>query len=1418
MEFHHEDTGKSRAIRLAHQEHKVSNGRITDSVVLEDPETDKYPSFGAYGDLSATPVHKTARLGESKRLDPKLVNFTAMIAVTIPVSKPKVKSKAKDNNTVKNDDKVKDAHKAVDNDKLGMDEPNVSLVIPYHIHTIGADKHVSYGELAISILTRAAEEQLQVDYKKVIEIVKKSKSEPDKHTKEQARRLRAVLRAEALRPARGVKWQPPPKFQQTDDVHARVLFTIDKNYGAEIALELVFNHKDDRLPKIQPSETVIVSLTHRNMRSDMVERNPWGDVVRVPDFIPSHHTIDVSDAREWATRLHQLFSHKPVGYFAKLSATLTENQRLILIFIPYQLIAADVSNLFTPKDKSPLHAQLQQAMRMANGFRLLVRARVGEIEALMQNTSMAFIERVTYNPVSNSFIDPVQQTMNPKNLKAGDDCPKFDKPAKTTFSSLLEWELVTGLASYTENEELKKSSRVYHASAKFVPVVGSFNKFAKTHLVYFGVVKMDKKANASLPSPQSDWQGKLSFESDDKFAGPEAHNFVFTDSSAFMNTSRMSMFVERRRINGTYIMDEFTNITDEDMTNSTIQSMSARLYDQPDIPVRLFFVHDDKEFKKDMKVLSFFQQVGIKSMAEDLELTSKMTEYRSVIQLRDLESPFISRKSLWSTIVPERLESVERYIMSKLLPYQRQVVEELTTDEGVLGSIAFIMGPGGSGKTRTGLLASAPFLLDVFETEPTAIRRHEARKAFLKDSPVAPLPVSTEYEVLQETASASPSEAIADDPVADARDDELTENVRVIMDLSKSIVKMNLAGEDNADLCLQLAALLDATDFTGAESIITASISDSHQDCLRKMERLPALVLQMRNEGNHTIARSFEALLAEAMVHDIFYNHAAELAVDKPVATDVASSSANLRVKTRGKILLVSPINSGVDNLVLEAKYVYDGVCDHLNIPRVPVVRLHSPNVENRALFEQLNPSFEDGPVLPQNIDINVLVEAELAALIQRRYLEARKGSDYRNIRDRRFKEAMCSESRYVLELAGVLDMSEEIRNLFTADELVKYKAILSDLTEASEAFDELGDRLTPEWRKRIARAAKLGLQIMMMHAPVIACTTSIMLEDSVIALVQPHIIVGDGMARDIESKTAGIFSCYPSTEFRVLVDDLLQIPPQMFVTDKRAVAFQQQRFTPMFLRFYNGGFPVKELVETYRYKNQAILDLVKTVYPRPIVAAEGAFDNDLTSQMCHLNDKLYKTPSPVVFLNVRDTHERVNSTGSKYCLDTAHVSIFDALKHAKHLPPDSVWILSPYRAQVHILKESLGYLSDVYQKRGDTKSSTHAANLAKSVATIDTFMGRDSTHIVLDLTTPSGHTFDLFARGRVGCTRQKVSFTIVGDATQINTSTRISSFSPVKRAMIHCLKHKIMYEISNHRIEAVFPMKPVFTALGYIM
>jgi hypothetical protein len=55
---------------------------------------------------------------------------------------------------------------------------------------------------------------------------------------------------------------------------------------------------------------------------------------------------------------------------------------------------------------------------------------------------------------------------------------------------------------------------------------------------------------------------------------------------------------------------------------------------------------------------------------------------------------------------------------------------------------------------------------------------------------------------------------------------------------------------------------------------------------------------------------------------------------------------------------------------------------------------------------------------------------------------------------------------------------------------------------------------------------------------------------------MQPHIIICDEMARDHESKTAGLFLMFPTTERYVLVGDLLQSLLLLLVND-RAVVFK---------------------------------------------------------------------------------------------------------------------------------------------------------------------------------------------------------------------------------------------------------------------
>jgi hypothetical protein len=125
---------------------------------------------------------------------------------------------------------------------------------------------------------------------------------------------------------------------------------------------------------------------------------------------------------------------------------------------------------------------------------------------------------------------------------------------------------------------------------------------------------------------------------------------------------------------------------------------------------------------------------------------------------------------------------------------------------------------------------------------------------------------------------------------------------------------------------------------------------------------------------------------------------------------------------------------------------------------------------------------------------MSIVVENELAELIQSWYICAYQAPKYCDIFDTRFNLVMCSNSRYVLEMAGVHLMSLEIKLLFTKKELRVIEAELNDLFLAQEAFNDYGSKLTLEWRKRIGCVAKVGMRILLEHACVVACTTSVML------------------------------------------------------------------------------------------------------------------------------------------------------------------------------------------------------------------------------------------------------------------------------------------------------------------------------------
>jgi hypothetical protein len=93
--------------------------------------------------------------------------------------------------------------------------------------------------------------------------------------------------------------------------------------------------------------------------------------------------------------------------------------------------------------------------------------------------------------------------------------------------------------------------------------------------------------------------------------------------------------------------------------------------------------------------------------------------------------------------------------------------------------------------------------------------------------------------------------------------------------------------------------------------------------------------------------------------------------------------------------------------------------------------------------------------------------------------------------------------------------------------------------------------------------------------------------------------------------------------------------------------------------------------------------------------------------------------------------------------------------------------------------------------------------------------VGKDNVHVVLDVTTPSGHLMNNMARTIVALTRAQVSMTIVGDAMAIVYAPGKSDHYGFKSIVneLHTLKYLV--KTTQVSLEKAFPLKQIFVRLG---
>ena len=88
------------------------------------------------------------------------------------------------------------------------------------------------------------------------------------------------------------------------------------------------------------------------------------------------------------------------------------------------------------------------------------------------------------------------------------------------------------------------------------------------------------------------------------------------------------------------------------------------------------------------------------------------------------------------------------------------------------------------------------------------------------------------------------------------------------------------------------------------------------------------------------------------------------------------------------------------------------------------------------AIAAIVYPLFDDGPDLLYRIDDKEFLSGEASTSLRNTYINQMNGSLYRGVRDRRFVHAKGSLARYVCELAEIFEVSDELRHLFTEEDL----------------------------------------------------------------------------------------------------------------------------------------------------------------------------------------------------------------------------------------------------------------------------------------------------------------------------------------------------------------------------------------------
>ncbi|CAN9379092.1 unnamed protein product [Alternaria alternata] len=533
---------------------------------------------------------------------------------------------------------------------------------------------------------------------------------------------------------------------------------------------------------------------------------------------------------------------------------------------------------------------------------------------------------------------------------------------------------------------------------------------------------------------------------------------------------------------------------------------------------------------------------------------------------------------------------------------------------------------------------------------------------------------------------------------------------------------------------------------------------------------------------------------------------------------DSQEGNPEMYITQPGRVTFCGIQNDTVDEVYRVLRPITSRFMGEMKMPAKLVLRLHSPSSEIDAVVAMSRPFFDpDEKELPYYYNPNIKVTDGLPRSLLDAYLTHYRGTSDTSICNRRMKELDGSAANYILELANLpgFPRSSELLATFTNGELTDLEDKLAPIIQAYRDLLDNGDVMDNDIKRAVKSAAKTGYYALLEKAAVVCTTSSVATEMSFNVVRQSHAVFLEESGRANDAEIAGYFSHYWQAQLRMFIGSTNQLPPMVF-GNSLDNPFQKQLLLSPLLRLQATGFNTYELKQTSRFKNKPLLDLCALVNELPnLQAVDGSFDSDLSTSYADINKKIWRIDSNLIFVNVVDAKTVKGVTDSSYSLETACAVMKDAVDRMAHIEGKNHVIITPYSAQVEVLRrEREGAVATAVSRR----QQVLAERLADiDIVTIDSFVGKYRNSVSIDMTGALGHLWQT-PRTVVAATRAKVSMQFFGPTFAfVNPTNAIENSHPLIK-MIHQLNELGHIYLLNSTERKFFEQyEPVLEGLGLI-